>query len=314
MLLKSTYLKAVVNTIYFIAITLLLASCGSNKTTVNRSPKTSPIQDDIVAFSKQYLGRPYGYSSKGPKSFDCSGFTYFVFKNFGYNLGASSSDQDRQAKTIDRRDKLQKGDLVFFEGRVKNGKVGHVGIVTDIYPNGNFRFIHASTSNGVIYTKSTEPYYASRYLRGGRILEDNASYATKIPNSKTKNDKVEWPNVKNKNQQTSEPQGLVLTEYTNQENNEYESTVVVQTNPLKNPPLEGKHNTIPNKAKKDSAIRRETEVVPTPANYLVHTTLPGETLFSISKKYGCSISQIRDWNPNITDVLKAGEKIIIYNN
>ena len=70
-----------------------------------------------------------------------------------------------------KKEDLAIGDLVFFEGRSRNGRVGHVGIVTEIYPNNNFKFIHSSTTNGVIISSSTEPYYSSRYLRGGRVIE-----------------------------------------------------------------------------------------------------------------------------------------------
>ena len=48
----------------------------------------------------------------------------------------------------------------FLEGRRRNGHVGHVGIVTEINPN-NFKFIHSSTTSGVIISSSTEPYYSS---------------------------------------------------------------------------------------------------------------------------------------------------------
>ncbi len=158
---------------FLLLITTLLASCGVGRNTVS-SKKNASIQDELIAYGRGYLGKPYRYAGKGPNAFDCSGYTAFVFKKFGYQLNASSSGQDRQVPSIDRKQDLTKGDLVFFEGRTRNGRVGHVGIVTHVKPNGEFDFIHASTVSGVIISQSTEPYYAARYLRGGRVIEDGA--------------------------------------------------------------------------------------------------------------------------------------------
>ena len=150
----------------------------SGKTSLSRKRSTTALQKEVLDYSNKFLGKPYRYAGKGPNSFDCSGFTSFVFKQFGYKLNSSSDGQDRQFPTIAQKEKLNKGDLVFFEGQRRNGRVGHVGIVTETFSNGEFRFIHASTTSGVIISKSTEPYYAARYLRGGRVLEENSFYVS----------------------------------------------------------------------------------------------------------------------------------------
>lgn len=158
---------------FLLFIITILASCGVGRSTVSTKKNVS-IQDELIEYGLRFLGKPYRYAGKGPNTFDCSGYTSFVFKKFGYNLNSSSSEQDRQVASIHRKQDLNKGDLVFFEGRTHNGRVEHVGIVTDVKPNGEFEFIHASTASGVIISKSTEPYYDSRYLRGGRVIENNA--------------------------------------------------------------------------------------------------------------------------------------------
>ncbi|MBK5195779.1 MAG: C40 family peptidase [Proteiniphilum sp.] len=160
--------------ISLIIISLILLSCGAGRTTVARKKSGSAtLQEEIIGYGRKYIGKPYRYAGRGPRSFDCSGYTAFVFKEFGYHLNPSSGGQDKQFPAVTRKENLQKGDLVFFEGRRKNGKVGHVGIVMETLSNGAFRFIHASTGDGVIITSSSEDYWASRYLRGGRILEEN---------------------------------------------------------------------------------------------------------------------------------------------
>lgn len=156
---------------YLFLVIVAITSCSTAKRTTSSDRVTAALQEDIVNYGLKHLGKPYRYAGKGPGAFDCSGFTSFVYKKFGYNLGASSSDQDRQVVTVKSKRKLKKSDLVFFEGNKRNGRVGHVGIVVYVKSNGDFSFIHAAIKGGIIISKSTEPYYASRYLRGGRVIK-----------------------------------------------------------------------------------------------------------------------------------------------
>lgn len=311
-------------------ISLILASCGAGRTVVPDSKTSTTLQEDIIHYGRQYLGKPYRYAGKGPNSFDCSGYTSFVFRKFGYRLGSSSSGQDRQVPTIDKREELRKGDLVFFEGSSKNGRVGHVGIVTEAFSNGQFKFIHASTTSGVIISSSTEPYYASRYLRGGRVLEENASYVTQRNPVTSKKPKTPYPAAVATKEQvypdipeiTPEKEGKSSVSTITAHNTEDRSkngndpVILVQTDPLKNPPLsstKGKGNgqdTV-KQAKSEMVLREEKNAaVPSPPKS--HTVQIGETLYSISRQYGCSVEQLKEWNPQIGSVLKAGDKLNIF--
>lgn len=161
----------------YVTISLMLAaivaSCGTSRSVFDRS--ANDLADKLINNARKYLGKPYRYAARGPYAFDCSGFTSYLFGSFGYDLASSSAEQERQFPTVEEINELKKGDLVFFEGRARNGVVGHVGIVTEVRSNGIFKFIHASTSYGVIISSSNEPYYAARYLRGGRVLKEIAA-------------------------------------------------------------------------------------------------------------------------------------------
>lgn len=169
------------------------------KSADNVQQNTISLPDSIINFGRNYLRTPYRYGGTTSKGFDCSGFTSHVYKNFGYDLDRSSRDQAKQFPVVKKKE-LQVGDLVFFEGRSHNGNVGHVGIVSATKPNGEFDFIHASVQQGVIVSASSEPYYASRYLKAGRVL-DNAtgtSYArnaTAASTSKMKEEVVAASNA-----------------------------------------------------------------------------------------------------------------------
>lgn len=314
-------------------ISLILASCGAGRTVVSDNKTSTTLQDDIIQYGRQYLGKPYRYAGKGPNSFDCSGYTSFVFRKFGYRLGSSSTGQDRQVSTIARRENLRKGDLVFFEGSRRSGRVGHVGIVTESFPNGQFKFIHASTTSGVIISSSTEPYYASRYLRGGRVLEEDASYVTRRNPATSKKQHVSYSITTNKVQNypdipeiTPSKEGktanstLIARQQEDHSRNRNEPTILVQTDPQKNPPLahqnpstneNGQGKDSLKQTKSDMVLREEkNSAIPSPPKS--HTVQMGETLYSISKQYGCTVEQLKEWNPQVGSVLKTGEKLNIF--
>lgn len=134
--------------------------------------ETKIILDDLLKEANKHIGKRYQSGSKGPNSFDCSGFAGYVYRQFGYTLGASSRDQYTQGEKVEKGN-LRKGDLVFFTGRnSRSGLVGHVGIVVSAdNEKGTFSFIHASTSQGVKIDTNTG-YYAHRYIGAKRIITE----------------------------------------------------------------------------------------------------------------------------------------------
>lgn len=130
----------------------------------------------MLAEAVKYRGRPYVYGSTGPRSFDCSGFTGFVYKLMGYNLPRTSSSQYTIGRSVTRQE-LMPGDLVFFTRATSKGRVGHVGIVYSVDPETkDFSFIHASTSRGVtIDNFGSQAYYVKRYVGAKRVIEGEQS-------------------------------------------------------------------------------------------------------------------------------------------
>ena len=129
--------------------------------------------DELLDYAKTFIGVPYRLGASGPERFDCSGFTCYVFREFGYHLPHNSVMQFKDCTPVESFSDLRKGDLVFFGARNNIRNIGHVGIVVDVdLERGMFRFIHASTSNGVEIQRSTSPYFMMRYMGAGRILKD----------------------------------------------------------------------------------------------------------------------------------------------
>jgi len=123
--------------------------------------------DDMLrlgSIMREYLGRPYKGMSKYETGVDCSHFVQTVFKRFDkIILPRMAADQYREGREIQYKN-LSYGDLVFFKTEPR--KISHVGIYV-----GDHRFIHASTSNGVIISSLGEKYWADKYAGARRILQ-----------------------------------------------------------------------------------------------------------------------------------------------
>ena len=122
---------------------------------------------EVVEFAKKYLGYKYVVGGKNPESgFDCSGFTRYIYLQFGYSLGATAAGQNNIGVEVSREN-LKPGDLILFYDEGKT-KIGHTGIYIS---NGDF--IHsANPQRGVVIDNiNTNSYYNERYIIAKRIVE-----------------------------------------------------------------------------------------------------------------------------------------------
>ncbi|WP_040210702.1 C40 family peptidase [Clostridium polynesiense] len=122
----------------------------------------SSIAASVTAYALKFIGSPYVYGAEGPRAFDCSGFTRYVYKNFGVNLDHYTGSQFRSGVSV-AKNHLQPGDLVFFNTQ---SPIGHVGIYL-----GGGDFIHApSSGKTVTVTSLNSSYYVKRYAGARRLL------------------------------------------------------------------------------------------------------------------------------------------------
>jgi cell wall-associated NlpC family hydrolase len=80
----------------------------------------------VVAEARKFLGLPYLWAGVSGFGFDCSGFTYSVYRAFGLILSRDADQQAVHGKPV-TRGALRSGDLVFFRESA-NGTIGHVGM------------------------------------------------------------------------------------------------------------------------------------------------------------------------------------------
>ena len=161
---------------------LLFAVCGGSRiwaqapqdsVSVEVQADTLALSDQVIAYARTFLGTPYKLGASGPFRFDCSSYTRYVFKHFGFDITAYSAIQFKEGREVPSYRDLQKGDLVFFGKRGSVRNIGHVGIVVSVdKETGGFTFIHASVSNGVVEQSFNHPYFMMRYMGARRILPD----------------------------------------------------------------------------------------------------------------------------------------------
>lgn len=175
----------------FIALWLLLfvVSCGTAKpVAVKRSVHTKTVAkslnlktlesdfsgkvnaeiQEILRDAQKYLGAPYKYAGNTSSGFDCSGLVVKVFDENNAKLPRRSEEQSNTGTPINIKE-TKPGDLVFF-ATAGGSRVSHVGIVHDIGHDGEVKFIHASTSKGVIISSLNEKYWNQAYLFARRVL------------------------------------------------------------------------------------------------------------------------------------------------
>ena len=142
-------------------------SSTSPSTGSSNDSSTSSSVNAVLNFASQQLGKPYVWGAQGPSSFDCSGLTYYVYKNAaGITIPRTSSQQSRYGTTVSKSN-LRAGDLIFFDtSGPNNGGVSHVGLYV-----GNGQMIHASSSKKKVVQVSVETsYWNNAYVTAKRVL------------------------------------------------------------------------------------------------------------------------------------------------
>ena len=122
----------------------------------------------MFRFIDEWWKTRYRYGGSTKKGVDCSAFTGLLMGTvYAIKLPRTAREQYNQSEKIGKEE-MQEGDLVFFNTR---GGISHVGVYL-----GEGHFVHASTNNGVTMSSLDDPYYESRFISGGRVM-NNANTA-----------------------------------------------------------------------------------------------------------------------------------------
>lgn len=117
----------------------------------------------LYGFIQEWYGTPYRLGGTSKRAIDCSAFTRQLFLDvFGQSLERTAAMQFMMTKRIYDKNELKEGDLVFFS--IKTKRISHCGVYL-----GDGKFVHASSSQGVVISDLNQPYWTRYYAGAGRL-------------------------------------------------------------------------------------------------------------------------------------------------
>ena len=135
----------------------------------SENKKTERLAEQLIDVATKNIGVRYKYGGTTKAGYDCSGLMYTVFNSENIVLPRNSYAQSKIGVVLNqKKDQVQKGDLVFFKTN-KSNQINHVGIVIEANDD-EIKFIHSSTSKGVIISSTKEPYYRNTLVQINRVL------------------------------------------------------------------------------------------------------------------------------------------------
>jgi len=120
--------------------------------------------EKLFSFIEDWWGAPYRLGGNSKTGIDCSNFVNTLLGAvFHMSIAGNSIQLYNQVKRLRNKAELQLGDLVFFAIN-RSKRISHVGIYLE-----NDRFVHASSSSGVVISDLKEPYWKRYYAGAGRL-------------------------------------------------------------------------------------------------------------------------------------------------
>ena len=121
------------------------------------------VREALKVQHAEWAGAPYRWGGMSKSGVDCSGFVWKTFaRHFGLDLPRTTAQQVKVGYPVGRG-QLAPGDLVFFQ-------TGYSKLHVGIYVDGG-RFLHASTSRGVMMSRLDNPYWRDNYWHARRVRE-----------------------------------------------------------------------------------------------------------------------------------------------
>ena len=154
-------------------------SVGPTEKVIGAKPKIAqPLETDekkitdktqqIINTAMTFTGVRYKYGGSTTKGMDCSGLLHVSFAEHNINIPRASYLIAKEGENIELGE-VSVGDLLFFGTSNRKKNINHVGLVVAIDGN-DIRFIHSTTSRGVIVSSLREGYWNHAFIKAARLL------------------------------------------------------------------------------------------------------------------------------------------------
>jgi probable lipoprotein NlpC len=147
---------------------------SKDRTSRTKVPNARRLDENVatvIQTARSYTGTPYRWGGTTRVGMDCSGLLCTSFQSINVTLPRTSEEQSRYGKPVKTRD-LKEGDLVFFGANKNSREITHVGMVTEVINDNEIKFIHASTSLGVIENNLISDYWQKIFIKAVRPFEE----------------------------------------------------------------------------------------------------------------------------------------------
>lgn len=154
-------------------VTVEASESNSNNpstTTTSRSSSTrnTSVADNIINTALTFSGTRYKFGGTTKTGMDCSGLLYVSFAEHEVKLPRVSYHMAEEGRKVKIKN-VEKGDLLFFKTRKRARRINHVGMVVAV-DGDEIKFIHASSSRGVIVSSLREGYWNHAFVKATRVL------------------------------------------------------------------------------------------------------------------------------------------------
>ncbi|MDT0606754.1 C40 family peptidase [Croceitalea rosinachiae] len=175
---------------YILIIAILLTGCFAKKKTTYSKTRTITVKssdekhvttkekkkkkggenkkaEQVIETAMTYSGVRYKFGGETKKGMDCSGLVFVALTKNDISFPRISHQMANEGKRIKIKE-VQKGDLLFFKTAKRGKNINHVGLVVEV--DDEIKFIHSTTSRGVIVSSLREGYWNSAFIKAQRIL------------------------------------------------------------------------------------------------------------------------------------------------